>query len=338
MAFANIQVAQSVSASGTTTGPGTASAMTVNLNLTGVTAGSTIVVVGVMFLTSGWPYAACTGVTSTGDTWSAPVKVDAGYDNTNTFFNASRLFYSVASNVTSGSKTITVSFNGVDPFNSEAIQTVEVTKGVQYRLVAIEITNARTTGALDAMVENKTATGATTDVVSGLLDQTDNIQIWVHGAYTSYSGAPSGFTPILTKSNGDDAIIGGIVAHRKVTSSASTTVSQGHGTVTTSVGGMLITIKAADAAGATYRYKFLLDPATFTSADTAVEAHVWRNGEPYAVVAERYTGLTGDATAGTLLITTGLPSNVAATDTIKAQVFNTTDASVGYVTGTVEAV
>lgn len=338
MPYANIQVAQSDTDFGTTVGPNSSAAMDVTLSLIGVTANSTLVVVGTMFLTSGWPYAKCSGVASTGDTWSTPAVLSNGYSNSGTFYTAARSFVSVASGVTSGNKTVTVSFNGSDPFNGEATQSVESTKGVQYRLALIEITNARTSGAIDLIVSNVVTSGTSTAVVTGELAQTDNIQIWCHGTYTGYSGVPSGFTSLMTKSNGDDSLHGAVIAHRKVTSSASTTITQNHTETTTAVGGFVIVIKAADASGVTYRYNFQLDPAEFTSADTGIEAHVWRNGESYEVVAERYTGLSGDATAGTLLITTGLPTNVDVTDTIKADLFNTTHASAGKVTGTVEAV
>lgn len=338
MAFENISVLQSSVESGTLTGPGDASAMTVDLALTGVTAGSALLLVGTAFLTSGWPYVKMTSVASTGDVWTTPVKYDLGFDNGGTFFNAGRGFYAIAADADGGDTTVTVSFNGADPFSGEATQSVEAAKGVQYHLALIEIALARTAAPVDLVVSNKVTTGTDTSVTTGVLTQTDNVQVWVHGLFTSYSGVPSGFTSLLTTSNGTGGLPGTVIAHREVSSAASTTVSQTHGTVDTAVGGFLITVRAAETGGSTYRYKFLLNSSTFTSADTSVEAHVWRNGEPYAKVAERYTGLAGDGTAGILYITSGLPADALATDTIKAAIFNGTDASVGYVSGTVESV
>jgi len=337
MAFADIQVLQSTTASGTTVGPDSAAAMTVDLSLTGVTAGSTLLVVGTMFLTTGWPYAKATSVASSGDTWSTPVKLDNGFSEGDVFYSATRSFYAVAANVGGGNDTVTVSFNGADPFNADATESVPSTKGVQYRLALIEIGDARTAAPIDTVVTKRVVSGTTTAVTTGVLAQTDNIQVWVHGLNTSYSGVPSGFTSLITKSNGEDSIHGAVVAHRKVTSATSTTVTQTHGSVATAVGGFLITLRAADSGGGSVRYKFLMDTTNFTSSDTAVEVHVWRNSEPYTGTAERYTGLTGDAVAGTLYVTTDLPPNVSVGDTIKAAIFNATDASVGYVTGTVES-
>jgi len=336
MAFENIQVAQSVTAFGTTVGPGSTTAMTFTMSLTGVAANSALLLVGSMVMKDGWPYAFATSV-SGGGTWSTPVHFNCGVFE-GTFNTSARQVYAIAENVSAGDKTITVSVNGVGSLTgSPSPLSVASTNGVQYRLALIEISDARGSSAIDKVVTAVVNTGTTTSLDTGALTQTDNIQIWTHGTYVSYSGVPSGFTSLMTASNPSDSIHGTVIAHRKVTSAASTTVSQTHGTAATAVGGQLIVIRAAEVTGATYRYKFLLDSTQFTSADTGLEVHVWRNGEPYTTLAERYTGLAGNATAGTLYVT-GVPENVALTDTIKAKVFNTADASIGYITGTVEAV
>jgi len=82
------------------------------------------------------------------------------------------------------------------------------------------------------------------------------------------------------------------------------------------------------------RYKFQLDDATFTSADTGVTGDVWRNASPNTGTSEHYTGLSGAATAGDLYITS-IPSNVSLSDTIYGIFYNSSDTS-GLIQGTVE--
>ena len=109
------------------------------------------------------------------------------------------------------------------------------------------------------------------------------------------------------------------------------------GTGTVGYSGVLYVLKQAAAASGP-RYEFSLRSDTFTSADTDLEVFVWRNGSPHTVLAERYTGQAGDATAGLLKVTSGLPVDVDVADTIIGLVRQTggTGDTSGIITGSVE--
>lgn len=87
----------------------------------------------------------------------------------------------------------------------------------------------------------------------------------------------------------------------------------------------------------TLRIKFELDPATFTSDDTAVEGYLWTEGFPDTHLAKFYSGLAGHATAGKLYITSGLPAGLVANQQVKG-IFHNGTYTTGLITGIVEAV
>lgn len=89
--------------------------------------------------------------------------------------------------------------------------------------------------------------------------------------------------------------------------------------------------------GSSFRLVFELDPAVFTSADTVIEGYVWFTGNPDDGPGTYFSGLAGDATAGKLYITSGLPGGLADTQPIIGIFHNTTDTS-GLIAGVVEAI
>ena len=153
------------------------------------------------------------------------------------------------------------------------------------------------------------------------------------GGYFGVPVNPAGWTSRLAQTNG--TLIGCQVSTLKVTATTAV-VGEVTGSSNGSTSGALLVIKAATT-GAGPTYEFTLRSDTFTSADTNLEAFVWRNGDPNVVLAERYTGLSGDATAGKLKITSGLPAGVSTGDTIRGliRVIGGTGDTSGIISGTV---
>lgn len=246
-----------------------------------------------------------------GGTWSSPINVrSSGAFSPNAFA-------SLAPNVAAGSPTVTLTMN----------QTASVrTSGVLF-----EVEKAVTSSVIDKEPTGTASSGTSTSTASsGTLSQTDNLVVLCAGGWFGLPANPSGYTSYLTQQNG--GFIGCQVSARKVTATTALTGTVSHETTAGSAA-ILLVLKAATTAAK--RYKFLLDTATFTSADTGVTAFVWRNGDPDGVLAEKYTGLAGDGTAGVLYIASGLPGDVDTGDTIIGQFSNTNDTS-GIISGTVE--
>ncbi|MCC6567028.1 MAG: hypothetical protein IT298_14815 [Chloroflexi bacterium] len=232
---------------------------------------------------------------------------------------APNAFAAVAHNVSAGSPTVTLAWNAATNNNVSC--------------VLMELTKVATSSAIDKSVTGTSASTSISTSATGTLTQTHNLAILCAGGWIGTPSNPSGWVSDLTQTNGMPSV-GCQVSHKNVTATDSIT-----GTVTFSDSGvssaLLLIIKSA-VAGSGYKYKFMLNDATFTSADTGITGYVWRNGDPDTVMAEKYTGLAGDATAGVLYITSGLPATVSGGDTIVGSFYNSADGSRPFVTGTVE--
>jgi hypothetical protein len=311
MSFANISVLNVV----TDKLLPAAGVATAELTLTGVTAGSLLLITGSYYISGGVSANLLSVADTQSNTWS----------NINNFRpdGIALVFSAIAMNATAGNTTITATFTS--HANSRRIA-----------WAAFEIGGALTASAIDQLVTNTSPSGSTsTSVTTAALAQTDNLLIFTHGTWTNSSGgAPSGWTSHLTHANGVDGIIGTQISSRQVTSTAGVTAAVTHSTTGTTNGAQIIVLKAALASS--IRYRFELDDTTLTSSDTGITGFVWRNGSPSSVLAEEYTGLSGDATAGRILIT-AIPVGVSLGDSITGAFYNTTDHSM-FVTGVVEAV
>lgn len=248
---------------------------------------------------------------SGGGTWASAINVRTGTDY------VPNVFASIAPNVSAGSPSVTLTMNQ--------------TSSVRTSFVLFEVEKAVTSSVIDKQPTGTSASGTSTSTSSsGALTQTDNLVVLCAGGWFGIPQNPSGYTSYMTQQNG--GFIGCQVSARKVTATTAITGTVAHDE-TAGAAALLLVLKAATTAAK--RYKFLLDTATFTSADTGITAFVWRNADPDAVVAEKYTGLAGDGTAGILYIASGLPSDVDNADVIKG-VFSSTNDTSGIVSGTVQ--
>lgn len=310
MAFEAIAVRQSKAF--TVTGEDTSVAATLD---SAVAAGSTLVIIGTEASTDGL-VAILSSVSDTStNTWGTPTNTrTAGAYAPNTFA-------CVAENVASGSPTVTMTFGGSDGNTNKVSFTL------------IEVENPVTSSGVDKLVTG-TASGSTSTSTSatGALTQTDNLVILAAGGWFGTPSNPSGWTNIQSVMNG--AYMGSLVCHKTVTATDSITGTVAHEAAAATSAIMLV-IKAATA-GSALQYTFTFDTSTFTSADTGITGYVWRNATPDQAAAQRFTGLAGDATAGTLHITDDLPSGLSVSDTIYGIFYNGTDTS-GLVSGTVES-
>lgn len=154
-------------------------------------------------------------------------------------------------------------------------------------------------------------------------------------SFASGVGSPTGWDALASNANGTNGVHAFGAAKRLIDTSAA---AQAVWTYTTSTNGAAATIAsyALETTG-TYKLKFEFDSSVFTSADTSIEGYVWFDQDPDDGAGTYYSGLSGDATAGTLYITTGVPVTVGLSTVVKGIFFNATDTS-GLVTGAVEAV
>lgn len=149
-------------------------------------------------------------------------------------------------------------------------------------------------------------------------------------------GSPTGWDVLASNTHGTNDVHAFGAAKKLIDTSAA---AQAVWTYTTSTNGAAATIAAYALDTTTFRLKFTFDPATFTSADTAIEGYVFFGGLPDAVgtTCQFFDTLAGDATAGTMYITTGLPSGLSDSEVVYGVFSNGTDTS-GLVAGVVEAV
>lgn len=280
-----------------------------------VPAGATLVLIGAGVHDSATdvaPYLNSVADTQT-NTWQTPINVRAS----GTYYP--QVFAALAYNVAAGTPTVTGTF------------TQSVTDNL-FSAALIEITGAPTASALETSV-NATATSGTsiTTAATGALSQAANALVACFGGWIGYPTNPGGWSSALTQNNGVN--IGCQISYKTINDASSRTE-----TFTTSeiAGGAILMLVIKQAAGAALRYKFEMDTTAFTSADTGIVGFVWKNATPDIGTAQKFTGLAGDATAGKLLIDTGLPPDVALSDTIYGIFYNDADTS-GLITGTVEA-
>lgn len=310
MAFANVQI-KSVA---TLKDLPAAGVTTAQITLTGVTAGSLLVISGSYYISGGVSSSLLSVADTQTNTWG----------NINNFRpdGVALIFSAMAHNVASGDTTITATFTS--HANSRRIS-----------WAAFEITGAKTSDALEKQVTNTSPVSSTsTSVTTGTLAQTDNLLLFNHGTWTNSSGgAPSGWSSHLTHANGVDGYIGAQISSLKVTSVSTLTPTVTHSLTGTTNGAQVLVIQATTAGA--LRYKFQLNPATFTSADTDLTVYVWRNGAPDSVLAEKYTGLSGDATIAGDLYITSPPVGATVNDSITGAIYNGTDFCM-FVTGVVE--
>lgn len=228
-----------------------------------------------------------------------------------------QVFAALAHNVAAATPTVTATYT-------------ESTSGNRFSVALLEITDAPTSGALDVAVNN-TATSGTdiTTGATGALAQAANLLIACMGGWIGTPYNPSGWSSALTQNNG--SLIGCQISYKTIDDAASRTE-----TFTSSeiAGGALLVLVIKQVAGTALQYKFQLDTATFTSADTAIEGALWRNATPFTGLATQFTGLAGDAVAGDLIIPADV--NAALTDTLYGIFWNGTDSS-GLIAGTVES-
>lgn len=317
MAYADVQKRQAVTDLATPAGA------TSQLTLTGVAAGSCLLIVGSYYITTGITCELLSVADTQTNTWVVTE------NNQDAAGPGAILFAAVAHNVAAGDTTITATFTS--HANTRRIA-----------WAAIEISGAKTAGAVSLVATGDAAAGVSSvSVTTGALAQTDNVLICCFGVWANWnsgiSDASGAWTQILKNSNGTSGTNGVLIGDVKVTSLASRTVTGGSssapGLATT---GFVLAVQAAETG--TYKYVFdNLDPDEFTSADTGITALVYRNGDYGDTFPEVYTGLVGSATAGTLEIDAGLPADVALTDTVVAKIFNATHQSF-FITGSVESV
>lgn len=280
-----------------------------------VAAGSTLVLIGVAIHNDTYNATLLTSASDTqSNTWGTPVNVLAG-----SAWQANP-FACVAESVAAGSPTITLNLSYAS------------TNLVSAAL--FEIAGQVPSGIVDKSVSGtSTSATSTSTAASGTLTQANNLAILCCGGGIGIPENPSGWINAVNQANGVGGMIGCQISYRGLTTTDSVT-----GTVVHEAGNgaaLMLILKEA-AAGAALRYKFLLDPGAFTSADTDVTAYVWRNRNPEDGAAEKYTGLAGSATAGTLYIPA--PEGASTGDTIIGAFLNDTDGSRPFAPGIVEEV
>lgn len=155
-------------------------------------------------------------------------------------------------------------------------------------------------------------------------------------SFASGVGSPTGWDALASNANGTNGVHAFGAAKKLIDTSAAAQAVWTYNTATT---GAAATIAAYALDTTAFRLKFTFDPATFTSADTAIEGYVFFGGLPDAVgtICQFFDTLAGDATAGTMYITTGLPSGLVDSEVVYGVFSNGTDTS-GLVAGVVEAV
>jgi hypothetical protein len=307
MAYANIQKTQAVTATATPAGATSA------LTLTGVSAGSCLLILGSYYITSGITCELLSVADTQTNTWAVTE------NNQDAAGPGAILFAAVAHNVAAGDTTITATFTA--HANTRRIA-----------WAAVEISGAKTSAAVSLVATGNAIAGVSSvAITTGALAQTDNVLLACYGVWANWNNGisdPGGsWTQILKNSNGTDGACGVLIGDTKVTSLSSRTVtgssSSAPGLATT---GFVLAVQAAETGA--YKYVFdNFDPADLTSSDTGITALVYRNGDYTNTIPEVYTGLTGSATDGTLEIATGVPVDVALTDTIVAKIFNSTKSS-----------
>lgn len=264
-------------------------------------------------------------------TWGAATNTRSASD----FFP--NVFAAVGENASAGTPTFLV------PFSTNGAASTNF----RFTGVLLEIEKTPTTGVVGNTVTG-TSTNATSTSTSatGTLAQTDNLLVLCAGGWFGLPVNPGSWTSQLTQQNG--TFIGCQVSTRKVTATTTQTGTVSHDSAPAASAIMLV-LKAVDDSTFLYEFEF---PATGTgsmpSAQSGIKAIVCRNRDPYTTgTYEYYSALTaetgtkaGDSTTRLLRITSGLPSGLSLSDTLRVSI-ETSDASVanvGWSPGTVKAV
>lgn len=306
MAFENIAVRQAPST------VVSADDATVTLSIT-VAAGSTLILIGGAVNGVTYQTSLLNSATYGANAFGTPVNLRTGSQY------LANVFVAVAENVSAGTYTVTGNFSQSSN-NKVSMACIEIEKPVTSSGTTTPVTGAGTAGA------TSTSTSST-----GALAQTDNIIVGCAAGPFGTPVNPAGYSSVLTQANG--TYLGCQISYKKVTATDAVTFTVDHESGGTP-GAIALAVLAATAGG-TKQYKFLLDATAFTSSDTGITGYVWRNGAPDNVLAEKYTGLEGDAVAGTLIIT-GVPAAAETTDTVIGSFYNGTDGSAPFVSGAVE--
>jgi len=258
------------------------------------------------------PYLSSVADTSS-NTWQPPINVRAS----GTFYP--QVFAALAYNVAAGTPTVTGTFT-------------LSTSGNKFSAALLEITGAPTASALDKSVNATATSGASiTTAATGALAQAANVLVACFGGWIGNPTNPGGWSSALTQNNG--VSLGCQISYKTINDAASRTETF---TTDAIAGGAILMLVIKQAATSALRYKFALDTATFTSADTGITGFVWSNATPDTGTAQKFTSLAGGATAGDLIIDTDLPADISLSDTISGIFYNGTDTS-GLIAGTVEA-
>ncbi|MCZ8339622.1 MAG: hypothetical protein O9345_15970 [Burkholderiaceae bacterium] len=300
-----------------------------------VIAGSTIVITGTAIAST--DQAALIGNPSGAGTFERSDNVRASGDF------APNVFGAVLRNVAAGSPTLSVPFtvNGAAATNFRFSGVIMEIEGAATAATVVDTTASPRTG---------TATGTTstaTTAATGTLSQADSLIVLTGGGWGGVWGTPSTYTSRMPQSNG--TFIGSSVSTLKVAATTSLSLSVPH-TADSATAVLGYVIKGSPAASFKYVFEF---PASGTdslpSSEGSIEALVWRNVEPFSAnrTPEYYSGLTadsgtkpGDTTTRLLQITTGLPSGVALSDTLRGtfrKSGGTTKGSVAVIVGTVQS-
>lgn len=287
-----------------------------------VAAGSTLVLAGGA-ATGGAQSVRITAITDTsGNTWSTLTNTTAAAAY------SPNAIVAVAQNVAAGTPVLTITNN--------------MTTDTRPNLVLLEVTNVPTTAVVDAIVTGQ-GDGVSFSITSngtGVLTQTDFVAIAVGAGWIgdpSNPTAPTTWTEHMSIANGSGAGLIGTQVSSRVFTGSNTSISVTIPTpdVATTNGYCILLVLKAKNAGINIRYKFILDSAVFTSATTNITGFIWRNGTPDAVLAQRFTGLSGSATSGVLYITANLPTGVSVSDTLYGNFYTSTNTS-GIIGGVVE--
>lgn len=316
MAFQPIAVRQSK----TFTLTGQASPLSLSFD-SSVAANSTIVAIGTAI--DATDVAALLGTVSGGSaTWG-------GATNTRTSgASLPNVFAAVGVNASAGTPTFSLPFTT----NGSASTDFRAT------LTLLEVEKTPTSGVVANTVTG-TSTGATSTATSstGTLAQTDNLVVLCAGGWFGVPVLPVGYTQRQLVQNG--TFIGCLVATKKVTANTAQTGTVAHDTAP-EASAILLVLKAADDSAYFYEFELVdVSGAAIAAGITNIKAVVARNRDPMTTgTNEYYTGLT--STAGKILISSGLPSGLSVSDTLRAS-FESSDASiatVGWAPGTVKAV
>ena len=161
-------------------------------------------------------------------------------------------------------------------------------------------------------------------------------EICFSGLSTFASGvsSPTGWDSLASNTNGTNSVHGFGAAKKLITTSVA---AEAIWTYTSATYGAAATIATYTLSSSDYKLEFEFDSSVFTSADTAIEGYVFFGGLPdVATSVIFFDSLAGDATAGTMFITSGLPADLTISDTVYGVFYNGTDTS-GLIAGTVVA-